>query len=56
MSPIERCSLCATCKFPDSKLRPRYKCRRCGFQLHTYALSCSDPYYGEDGVVQCEGG
>ena len=55
MYAIGRCSLGQGCKFPTGEIRPKYKCKVCGAQLHPAAMGCSAAS-GEDGSVVCVGG
>ena len=49
-----RCSLGPLCRCPEGELRPKYKCKRCGVQLHNYVQGCSDTL--DDNKVQCKDG
>jgi hypothetical protein len=52
MYPEGRCSLGDDCFCPAGELRPKYKCKLCGEQLHNVAQICADVY--EDDAVMCK--
>ena len=59
MFPTGRCSLGEACRCPDGELRPKYKCAKCGRQLHNVVQGCAatfDDEEADEDQVQCING
>jgi hypothetical protein len=52
--PKGRCSLGEDCMCPAGELRPKYKCKLCGEQLHNVVQNCAAVY--DDDTVMCKVG